>query len=193
RAPGRSVPPGSARPLPTAPGGHPVRQSSAAGSTPCGRLAALATPHARTPTAAANVLPADWAHVLRPPRRTDTSLAASWPGLFASRGTLVCLRAAITVCADTCHASSGPHRPLLRYNSYKVSSPAGGVSRHSLRPPGTCTVYLHNDRNTSDISSQNQIPSADASRRLTEPPPSPIAPAVLLAGAHRNLQPSTTR
>src|SRR5690606_2082420 len=86
RAPGRSVPPGSARPLPTAPGGHPVRQSSAAGSTPCGRLAALATPHARTPTAAANVLPADWAHGLRPPRRTDTSLAASWPGLFASRG-----------------------------------------------------------------------------------------------------------
>src|SRR5690606_32328387 len=116
RAPGRSVPPGSARPLPTAPGGHPVRQSSAAGSTPCGRLAALATPHARTPTAAANVLPADWAHGLRPPRRTDTSLAASWPGLLASRGTLVCLRAAITVCAETCHASSGPHRPLLRYD-----------------------------------------------------------------------------
>src|SRR5690606_21604544 len=60
--------------------------SSAAGSAPCGRLAAPATPHARTPTAAANVLPADWAHGLRPPRRTDTSLAASCPGLFASRG-----------------------------------------------------------------------------------------------------------
>src|SRR5690606_26330964 len=61
-------------------------QSSAAGSAPCGRLAAPATPHARTPTTAANVLPADWAHGLRPPRRTDTSPAASCPGLCARRG-----------------------------------------------------------------------------------------------------------
>src|SRR5690606_25887447 len=68
------------------PGGHPVRQSSAAGSTPCGRLAAPATPHARTPIAAANVPRAVWAHGLRPPRRTGTSLAASLPALSARRG-----------------------------------------------------------------------------------------------------------
>src|SRR5690606_41279626 len=44
------------------------------------------SPHARTPPAAANVLPADWAHGLRPPQRTDTSPAASCPGLCARRG-----------------------------------------------------------------------------------------------------------
>src|SRR5690606_687706 len=44
------------------------------------------------------------------------------PGAFRQSGTLVCLRAAITVCADTCHASSGPHRPLLRYDCSTASS-----------------------------------------------------------------------
>src|SRR5690606_8929841 len=43
-------------------------------------------------------------------------------GAFRQSGTLVCLRAAITVCADTCHASSGPHRPLLRYDCSTASS-----------------------------------------------------------------------
>src|SRR5690606_30779418 len=38
------------------------------------------------------------------------------PGALRSSGTRVCLRAAITVCADTCHASSCAHRPLLRYD-----------------------------------------------------------------------------
>src|SRR5690606_18502976 len=40
----------------------------------------------KSPRSAARPVSRPWAHGLRPPRRTDTSLAASCPGLFASRG-----------------------------------------------------------------------------------------------------------
>src|SRR5690606_9111348 len=85
-APGRNAGPDSPTPWTTAPGSPPARRSTAHGPTAYARPAQPATPHARTPTAAANVPRAVWAHDLRPPRRTGTSLAASSPALSARRG-----------------------------------------------------------------------------------------------------------